>query len=137
MGVVKVDPDTVFFPGMLSLHLRSKYGQLAALAGTQGVYVQNCLVAGKLQFFGSTEVLSRAALRRYAARGLVCNSEKDPHMGEDMWMQNCLDKLQVVALKDSEILRDGYCPADKGWQPSHCRFSHAAYHPRKTVSQWW
>lgn len=136
--IVKVDPDTVFFPQILSLRLFSLHDIIAALASSQkGVYIQNCLIDGPLQLFGSIEIVSREALQLYAKRGSLCKSSRDFQMGEDMWMQRCLSSLNVAALRNGTFLRDGYCPADKEWQPSRCSFGHAAFHPFKTVDQWW
>lgn len=134
---VKVDPDTVFLPQVLSLRLWGLRDQLGSVAADRGIYLQNCLVSGSLQFFGSLEVISSVALQSYAMRGDRCRSSKDALMGEDMWMQGCLSKVGVAALKAEEILRDGYCPAHTGWQPAQCLAGHAAYHPLKAVDQWW
>jgi len=135
--VVKVDPDTVFFPMQLRLHLRELRPEVKHSLDSTGVYLRNCMAqTGELQFYGSTEVLSQTALRRYAARGARCRFAASAQMGEDLWMQQCLDVLKVTAFQDAEIVADGYCP-EYHWQPAQCTFGRAAYHPLKSESQWW
>lgn len=135
--IVKVDPDTVFFPDQLELQLQRLPKNLRTLPGDRGLYIKNCQAEGDLQLYGSIEVLSFSALRSYASRGTRCNFETTSKMGEDLWMQTCLDTLNVTSFLQPDVLRDGYCPVPAYFDPSNCRPGHAAYHPRKTVTQWW
>lgn len=135
--IVKADPDTVFFPHFLQLQLQSSRKKLGTLQGDTGLYIKNCPAEGNLQLYGSLEVLSIAALRSYSTRGDRCRFQTNSKMGEDQWLQQCMDKLDVTSVQEPEFLRDGYCAVPNRFNPDSCTPGHAAYHPRKTVQQWW
>mmetsp|Transcript_36682 Transcript_36682/g.105614 ORF Transcript_36682/g.105614 Transcript_36682/m.105614 type:complete len:678 (-) Transcript_36682:168-2201(-) len=134
--VVKADPDTVLFPAHLKVLLRSERLKVAESDAGSGVYLQNCFVGGDLQLYGSLEVLSRSALHTYRDRGDRCNFLKSSEMGEDMWMQRCLNATGVAAVRSRNVLIDSYCPAI-AWSSDPCVFGWAAYHPLKSTEQWW
>lgn len=130
--LVKVDPDTVFFPVQLKIRLQQLDPEVQRRDKGSGAYLRNCNTAN-LQLYGSIEVVSHKALGQFKNRGGRCDSPENARMGEDMWIQRCLDTLGVAGVADYEFLRDGYCPTD-AHRP--CAFGAAAYHPYKAVEQW-
>jgi len=128
----KVDPDTVFFPMRLKIRLHGVQQKIGAAHASGGVYFRNCMAPG-LQLFGSLEIVSHRALGALKGRGTRCDGADNFRMGEDMWLQRCLDNVGAVGIEESELLRDGYCPVAG---PKACEFGAVAFHPFKTVQQW-
>lgn len=128
--VVKLDPDTVFFPRRLRQHLRT---QNPAAFG-RGVYLKNCPSAPRgLGLFGSMEVLSREAVSAFSSTIPRCRQQlASGNMGEDFFTQMCLDLAGAGHIDDYGLLNDGYC----GGQALDCSQRKVAYHPRKTPEQW-
>lgn len=133
---VKVDPDTVFLPARLRKHLDDHRIRKSA-SGENGVYLRNCQGGPNgLQLFGSLEVLSRRAVSHYAKAGKACRNAPDRGiMGEDMWLQRCLDSIGVGFVADWKVVADGYCPGAP--PPGDCTMDRAAFHPFKLTAQWY
>lgn len=133
--VVKVDPDTVFFPMRLAMLLHRSASSLEAADRGAGVYLRNCAAPapGALQLYGSIEVVSHRALGQLTNRGGRCEGPDLLRMGEDMWLQRCLDSLGATGVQRDDILRDGYCPVAG---EKACTFGAVAFHPYKAVAQW-
>jgi hypothetical protein len=121
--VVKVDPDTVFFPNRLKQHL-----QILAPSKTKSMYFLNCK---KTQgFFGALEVISRSAVETYFKSKALCRESLPwERMGEDFWMHGCLGFVGVDKRPDYGLLSDSYCDE----QPSPCVSNKVAFHPFKTA----
>lgn len=132
--VVKVDPDAVFFPARLRVLLRDLQHEVQEQDTDKGAYLRNCN-ADNLQLYGSMEVVSRNALYRFRHHVSECSSADVKRMGEDMWMQQCLDKIGAAGIDAWNILDDKYCPATNT-HPQPCRFGAAAFHPYKAKEQW-
>jgi hypothetical protein len=133
--VVKVDPDTVFLPDKLSAHLDVPNIRGPASKGN-GVYLKNCQAGARnLQLYGSLEVLSKRAVTQYGRGRNVCRNAPDRGiMGEDMWLQRCLDHIGIGFIEDWALIADGYCP--HAVQPRACTVNRTAYHPFKLTAQW-
>jgi len=135
---VKTDPDAVFFPTRLKTRLEGHYDVLRPHLKLNGTYIRNCkpLHPGDLTLYGSMEVLSWQALQMYRNGSHAClNEDQAGKMGEDMWLQQCLDKLGVWALEDWSLLSDGYCMQAEQHM-HHCSGDAVAYHPFKAREQW-
>jgi len=131
--VAKVDPDAVFFPDRLKIHLDD--GRFKGAAKSEnGVYLKNCFSGPDLQLYGSLEVLSSRAVRALGPAVDNCRNILDyERMGEDMWLQRCLDQIGVASVEDYDgLVADGYCPRG----PKGCWAQVAAFHPFKLPAQW-
>lgn len=131
--IVKVDPDTVFFPILLKVHLRSMQQTATDLDAGSGVFLKNCMAVGQLQLYGSMEVISKKALGRLSGKEHLCDTPDSVRMGEDLYMQRCLETLGVVGVDGTAALRDRYCPVEG---ERSCGPGVAAFHPYKAVQQW-
>ncbi|CAK0853129.1 unnamed protein product, partial [Prorocentrum cordatum] len=120
---VKVDPDTVFFPNRLRESLLPY--------GADEMYVRNCPGGPRgLGMFGALEVVSKTGLAVYHAGWKRCvEALKGRQLGEDNFMQKCLDLLGVAPRDNPDLLADGYCPG----RVVDCTASFPAFHPFKTV----
>mmetsp|Transcript_51825 Transcript_51825/g.134929 ORF Transcript_51825/g.134929 Transcript_51825/m.134929 type:complete len:496 (-) Transcript_51825:391-1878(-) len=126
---VKVDPDAVF----MAQRLRGYAARHPERAS--GLYLNNC----RRGMHGPVEVLSRRAVEVWwggipgcqAHFGTVCSGPCE--WGEDMFMDQCLDKvLKVDRKNNSKLLVEEACDPPKGWES--CKDEHiAAYHPFKEV----
>lgn len=103
---VKVDPDAVFFPDRLKLHLAS----LSPPANV-ALYLKN--INFKFQFMGALEVLSKKAVQEYLAHATECSSHLGHDGGEDFYMMTCLDALGIGHMADYTLLHDKYADADQ------------------------
>jgi len=109
----KVDPDAVFFPWRLKYKLLPYFtpGDLHGPA----LFVGNCDRSWhggpkKLKLFGSLEVFSRTALGMYKADAWRCKADLDwQGWGEDFFMQNCMEMLQVGKVNGVSFLGDARC----------------------------
>lgn len=133
--VVKVDPDTVFFPARLQVRLRDLASKTEEEGKGNGAYLRNCNTDA-LQLYGSLEVISREALQRLRHRGIMCDGADNKRMGEDMWIQRCLDRIGVAGIDAWDVLEDSYCPATNKGPQQPCKFGAAAFHPYKATQQW-
>jgi len=131
---VKVDFDAVFFPNRLRALLDEH---------TTGVarYVWNLKCWSSIQFLGPLEILSRAALEFYDDRSWACVQHLNWRtVGEDLFMQECLDYLKVPHVDLSGILSDNSAPP--GHDPDPCAYvactdqEKVAFHHFKTPKEW-
>jgi len=117
---VKVDPTTVFFPAKLRTYLASKTDEPA-----NGYYMQNCKSV-KQGFFGNLEVVSKQAMTIFLQRADSCTAScwkeetdgckkdwKFGPWGEDLFMQNCMDKHGVGKADGFDVTTSGTCPASR------------------------
>jgi len=126
---VKVDPDTIFFPGRLKL-LVADYEET-----DEGVYVNNC----KLGLQGPVEVLSRNAVhswyngadRCYLHFYQLCSGPCA--WGESKFLDQCLGtRLGVTRKNNFHLLTALKCGAAPGWQS--CRDPDSvSFHPFKEL----
>lgn len=129
---LKADPDAVFIPEALKTHL-GKYA--SQIAGGKGVYLKNCEGGPRgLQLFGSIELLSSQAVINLGANRARCTGVEHNLMGEDAWLQQCLNLIGVTAIEDYAFLADGYCPSSA--PIAVCGAGRAAFHPFKLPDQW-
>jgi hypothetical protein len=122
--IVKVDPDTVFFPERIRQIVQTVPQD--RLVG-DGMFLKNC----KLGLHGPIEVISRKAVEIYARR----NSECERPGQEDVFMETCLTRIGVYEHMQENVLAEGEClrgdfNANPFWY--FCNTSHASFHPLKT-----
>jgi len=122
--VVKVDPDAVFFPHRLIPRLEDHIGEV--------VYVPNCgKWASGPKLYGSIEVFSVPALRKYQEREKDCKNLPWSGWGEDYYMQHCMDLLGAKQVNDFNQVGDDRCIG------APCSdWTKVAFHPFKNVSSW-
>jgi len=125
--IVKVDPDTVFFPYRLQRSL-VHYGQGVA------AYLRNCPGGPRgLEMFGAMEVISSRGLDAYRAGWTQCVERLQwNELGEDFFMQKCLDLLNVSARTNAAVFADAYCMS----QAVDCHADLPAFHPFKKVESY-
>lgn len=129
---VKVDPDTVFFPGTLQKQIHERFWLDAAAPS----YFLNCGLWRSLQ--GPLEIASRGASRTFLAGVGTCLGVLDwKSWGEDWFVQHCMDELGVQAQAGYDMLDDMWCdPAYSHVveaQGPTCNDGRAAFHPYKSV----
>jgi len=125
--VVKVDPDCVFFPERLRIHLRFQIpnGPIEAL------YVRNC--PRDVGMIGSLEVFSRQAIELYGKEKALCHLRLHPgDSGEDGFMKACMDLINASSIEDFSLLIDGYC----GKGTCKGNMNNVAFHPYKDIDKW-
>jgi len=132
---VKVDPDAVFFPHRLQVRLYPYY-QAGATDGP-ALYVANCDRSWngepyELKIFGSLEVFTRNAVGMYKAFGHRCRESLDWHRwGEDFFMQQCMNMLQVQAINGVSFMADNNCYPGACGDPTK-----VAYHAYKDLGSY-
>jgi len=122
--VVKVDPDAVFFPDRLRKHVAPHVGK--------PVYFSNCgKYGGEVLLYGSLEVFSTQALRRYEQGVEECRKLPWKGWGEDYYMQHCMNQLGVENVPDTEQVGDDRCVS------AACSdYTRVAYHDFKDPKGW-
>lgn len=131
---VKVDPDTVFMPGVLQRQLRVKYFWLNP---DSPMYLLNCGQFNSLQ--GPLEIFSRAASSKFFSNIGSCMAALDwKSWGEDWFVANCMDFLGVQKQWAVDLLNDMYCGRSyleefKKNGPT-CKDGKASFHPYKTTA---
>lgn len=143
---VKVDPDTVFLPGILQRQIHAMYSSsryMEKLDPTVPVYLVNCKQWYSLQ--GPLEMFSRAAAAKFFSGFENCQATLNwRDWGEDWFMQHCLDHLGVQEREGFNLLNDGYCQSEYGhtghdyneevkMHGTTCVDGKPAYHPYKTT----
>jgi len=101
--VVKVDPDTVWFPQRLRSQLRVKMPSHGN--GCDNIFVTNCIRWKTMQ--GPMEVLSRTAVLKMLAQHSKCGSFN--YRAEDQFLVDCLRQLGVNSRLEPTFLNDRYC----------------------------
>jgi hypothetical protein len=133
--VVKIDPDSVFFP-------RRLYDVLNPLVdiGRQhtGIYINNCAYG----MHGPLEVLSVAAVDTLGAGWPQCVEQwptlgnASGQWGEDLFVDQCMQQVLHVPRFDAlDIVWDGYCLPPQDWNECNS-WKVAAFHPFKEVSMY-
>jgi len=120
----KVDADAVFIPARLRQHVGQYTGSRS--------FIKNCPKFSSMQ--GPLEVLSTPAVQALETGHQNCLKSIDQsHIGEDGFMQKCLEMLGVQGQPDMGILTDKYC----GQEPKPCtnRWA-AAFHPFKSAKEY-
>jgi hypothetical protein len=124
---VKVDPDAVFFPERLRWHVKKEtWG-----ASTTPKYYKNCDHHGP-QLYGALEVFNEAAMRKYSQNEWSCTQQIGfGGMGEDEYIDKCMQKLGARQLIDYTLVGDHRCMSAEC--PDTWR---AAFHDYKSVDAW-
>jgi hypothetical protein len=119
--VIKVDPDTVWFPVRLRSHLKTympSHGN-----GRDNIFVKNCQRYNSLQ--GPIEVISRQGATNLEKNIQNCGGIWGT--GEDHFIVNCLKQLGVPPMMEPGMLNDKYCDGyvdcTNSWK--------VAFHPHK------
>lgn len=123
--VVKVDPDTVFFPGRLQRHLQQ--------VPTGACFFRNSNAGDGVPMVGPLEVVSKTAVDEYGPRSNVCKFPPKP-MGEDNWISWCMRTLGVAERTDLQLLKNGmnYRAGPEGCEGALT----PAFHPFKDRNSW-
>lgn len=103
--IVKADSDTVWFPDRLRQHL----AQHAAPRARQ--FFANCNVPqGSSKLYGALEVYSRDAIKAYSTSWELCQKASDwTLVGEDLYMERCMEMIDVVEVGEFTLVGDGRC----------------------------
>jgi len=124
---VKADPDCVFFPDRLKLHLQ----MLFPGGADDGFYIKNC--PKSFGFMGSLEIISTNGVDAYAKHKDYCRKNMNAAgSGEDGFMQACLKYSGVVGKEDFSLLVDHYC----GFGKCEGNTKNVAFHPFKDTNGW-
>jgi len=128
---VKVDPDTVFFPGRLVEHLRPNPSGFPD-GMNEPLYVLNCGIG----LHGPIEVVSKAGMELFKNGGMErCIRENVTDWsiyGEDTFAGRCWAKIGVHRRIDFGILDETHCSGS----PSPCISGKVAFHPFKDTNSW-
>jgi len=126
--IVKVDPDSVF----LADRLRQQLSPHEAPKGS-GLYLANCAKnPSSHKLLGSLEVFSHSAFMAYKRGRSRCKQELNwKNMGEDIFMQECFDKLGVGKVDDFGLLGDSRCIG-----ASCNEKTKVVFHPFRTVKSY-
>lgn len=137
--VVKVDPDTVFFPNRLRDQLR-KEDNLQAYP----IFFANCMADVDWQaqehahfMYGPIEVFSQSAIVTYFRNADRCTSlQQASEDYEESFITRCLLKLDVVfnAGLGLQLLQDPHCQGGRSASP--CIGGSVAFHSFSTVHDW-
>merc|ERR1719221_1975783 len=99
---VKVDPDAVLFPERLRWHL-NKFSWDA-----NPRYIKNCNHNGPV-LYGALEAFNEAAMKKYSGMQSWCTSMPYGFMGEDEYIDKCMQKIGAQAVNDYELVGDHRC----------------------------
>lgn len=135
--VVKVDPDTVFFPERLRDELNRN-----GISKVDPAFFANCVAEVDWQertrfMFGPVEVFSRAAIDAYFRKGDQCRSlPRAADDYEESFMTRCLLQLDVTFNTEMKLhlLSDNHCRHSEG--ASSCVGDSVAFHNFSTVHDW-
>lgn len=136
--IVKVDPDTVFFPDRLRDKLRQ-----SSFSATDPVFFANCVADVDLQaqeharfMYGPIEVFSKAAVEAYFRNKDQCKGLRVAGDYEESFMTRCLLKLNVAFNTDMNfpLLQDEHC--QQGRSASPCVGGSVAFHNFSSVQDW-
>eukprot|EP00931_Biecheleriopsis_adriatica_P002057 TRINITY_DN10268_c0_g1_i4.p1 TRINITY_DN10268_c0_g1~~TRINITY_DN10268_c0_g1_i4.p1 ORF type:complete len:546 (-),score=119.99 TRINITY_DN10268_c0_g1_i4:37-1674(-) len=132
--VVKVDPDTVWFPFRLAPVLGQQEEQNHTSGN--GVYLNNCPQG----LHGPIEVFSQNAVRTLALRSRDCYVDMqdwgDAQWGEDMWVDQCFRNTAHVTLAYiPSLLAEAHCNRWPGWESCSAQ-DKIAFHPYKDPTSW-
>lgn len=133
--IVKVDPDTVWFPNRLLLLLKN-HGYLDSLdRDVDGISLLNCKGAFTTMH-GPLEVFSQAALISFAKQSRACfegmTAWGDWQWGEDLWVDQCMQKFtKIKRVYESQLMVEDHCHNWPGWRA--CTAERVAFHPFKNL----
>lgn len=132
---VKVDPESVFFPARLRMHLNDTWTLQQSLDRTSGLYLRNCMVGkpSSTLLLSSIEVFSSRAVEALARGHVRCTTTLANYsrLTENMFMQQCMNMLGVPYISDQALVYDAACGRD----PSPCAAYIVAFHPFSTADQ--
>lgn len=77
---------------------------------------------------GALEVISKDAVALYVKQGQRCSANRYSDVGEEFFMQECLELLGARPLAGAHLLSDEFC----GGVPGNCTTAEAAFHPLRT-----
>merc|ERR1712127_992847 len=136
--IVKVDPDTMWFPVRLRALLRTNHGPLGQPEPSQGFWLNNCHVG----LHGPIEVLSLKALGNYNDRKQECQQGEVAKIGqEDAFIGACFKKLGILEVKAYNLMLEAtlacqeVASAENPDRPP-CFSPQVAFHPFKTSATW-
>lgn len=123
---VKVDPDSVFLPGVLQKKLSERW-----IDKYTPVYFVNCQQWHSMQ--GPLEVFSRAAGELFFGQHQRClDSLQWKEWGEDWFANKCLDMLGGQGWDGFDLLDDAYC-GDQYRDTGHSYWDEVQQRPTKAA----
>jgi hypothetical protein len=117
--VVKVDPDTVFFPERMKA-----YNHMHGWSADDLWWLKN--VPFEYPTIGAIEAFSRAAMDAYADRGRKECDYWAVNSAEDEWICKCMTRLGAHSISDLNALQ--HMKGDQCWNDNI-----VAFHPHKTT----
>jgi len=134
--IVKVDPQTVFFPKQLKVQLRDHAEGFLQLDKGHGVYLRTC-VQDLPRMTAALEVVSQKAMATFTFKRTQCPAAKDTQLAEDRWLEQCLGHLDIIGARIGGLVVDGFCNKHRtATHPAHCDFSKVAFHPATSIHAW-
>lgn len=136
--IIKVDPDTVWFPSRLVLLLRN-HGYLESRArDVEGISLLNC----KGEFttlHGPLEVFTQAALINFVKNSTACFDSMtawgDWQWGEDLWVDQCMQRFtKIKRIYENQLMVEDHCRGWPGWRA--CNGERVAFHPFKNLQEY-
>ncbi len=127
--VVKVDPDTLFFPDSVRLRLEGLRPQV------QGHHHKIILLNAGGHVHGPLIVVSQAAAGAYAADPARCETEVDiTEKSEDWYFHSCMNILRVAARPCPWLLKEWWMHETRNTLEHHCTDPRlpSALHPLKS-----
>jgi len=130
---VKVDPDAVFLPKILRIHV-ARYLKLEGYTSSAKVYLNNC----KDGLHGPIEVISRGGMAAFSDGISDCHQNlkwEFSTYGEDVFLRHCLARLGVKKSDDFGLLMETVCdPFPQS--PSPCVTGKVSFHPLKSPDKY-
>jgi len=125
--VVKADPDCVFFPDRLRIHLHKQVPN----SPIEALYVKNCPKG--IGMNGSLQVFSHQAIDIYGKKKTLCYQQLRPgKSSEDAFMKECMDLINASSIEDFSLQIDGYC----GKGTCKGNMNNVAFYPYKEADDW-
>lgn len=135
--IIKVDPDTVWFPSRLKVLLHDHGYLNSSNIPADGMSLINCNL-GFESLHGPLEIFSQNALRTLAVKSAACFDTLiywgDAQWGEDEWIDQCMFKdTHVKRVYEAKVLAEDHCNHWPGWRS--CTADRVGFHPFKDIGQ--
>lgn len=136
--VVKVDPETVFFPSALKAQLMTHAEGFHHVDKGHGVYLMTCVKTSDMRMTNALEVVSQKAMATFSFNENACSDlgTSTQHLNVS-WLQQCMQSLGSIGSNIGEVVLDSDCDdLPKRIAPNQCKFDKIAFHPFRSVESW-
>ncbi|CAE7943890.1 unnamed protein product [Symbiodinium sp. KB8] len=123
---IKLDPDTVFFPGKFKLLIAHRTSLQHDPDDDKGVVLVNC----RFGLHGPLEALSKQAMSVYNYGWRYC-PEYPPQ--EDVYLQHCTKQLGIRQMQAYDVLAEKACHTPNYQE---CTGNFVSFHPFKSPEDW-